>query len=72
MTRIQKVDSFGSFARYLVLVDGTQVGMLEKGADSKYAKQPWKAFDASNKMVGAFWKEQGGKEAAISAVLSVR
>jgi hypothetical protein len=62
-------------AVYLVFV-GTAadpIGMLEKYPNTRTDKHPWKAirgFGMGRKYIGAFYPEQGGKPAALAAVLA--
>jgi hypothetical protein len=49
-----------------------QLGFIEKMPQDRYTITPWKAFagiGAGNQYLGAFYAADGGKEAAVSAVL---
>ena len=61
-------DQSGIDITYLVM-DGEKVlGRITKGRGSQY---PWRSYGASkpNKMLGSFYPEEGGKKAAIEAVV---
>ncbi len=57
---------------YLVKVDGEIIGLLEKWKNTRTDKHPWKAFKghgAACTFLKAFYPEEGGKDAAILAVV---
>jgi hypothetical protein len=61
-TRMERVD-----------LDGHAVGFLEKFPDDRCTTNPWKAFRGigiNNRFAGAFYAEDGGIAAAISAVIA--
>lgn len=72
---LQLVSKTGSLSRYLVRDSrGVILGLLEKIANTKYDRHPWKAFSGVGSNVtylGAYYPEQGGKKAALSLVVSV-
>ncbi len=63
-------------ALYLVYRHGSKkiVGMLEKwGTTEKGCTHPWKAYKGvgnDHRFLGAFYAADGGKEAAIDAILN--
>lgn len=62
-------------AVYLVFVGAAvdPVGILEKYPNTRTDKHPWKAirgFGMGRKYIGAYYPEQGGKAAALAAVLA--
>jgi hypothetical protein len=47
------------------------IGMLEKYNNTRSETHPWKAwlgFGATRQYLGAFYAEEGGREAALSAI----
>jgi hypothetical protein len=57
----------------LVRVDGVLVGLLTKFRDTRTVKNPWKAYAAvghASKRIGSFYASDGGKLAALAAVLA--
>ena len=66
----------GSVAVYLVKRAGNVIGTLQKYADTRTDKHPWKAFDYNPKRpanvpaecLGMFYAADGGKQAAIAAI----
>jgi len=58
--------------QYLVKVDGNIIGLLEKWNNTKTEKHPWKAFKGHGKacsFLRSFYPNEGGKDAAIMAVV---
>jgi len=54
--------------------DGVFIGFVRKFTDTKTTKNPWQACGTwlpgkPNKFLGSFWPVDGGKEAAINAVI---
>lgn len=73
LEQIKPASAQGTAAVYLVrrAHSGAVVGMLEKFRDTRTDTHPWKAFAGygeGRKFIGPFYKEDGGKEAAIAAV----
>lgn len=62
----------GESALYLVKdQDGNVVGLLEKYPNTRTDRHPWKAFlgyGMTLKFLGAFYPEDGGRDAALGAV----
>lgn len=58
---------------YTVSIEGQIVGLLEKYHDVAGETHPWKAFSGCGmnvKFIGSFYQHEGGKSAAVQAVLS--
>ncbi len=69
---ITKVETKAGNTTYTVSINGRVVGLLTKYADTKTTTNPWKAYKgmgAAATMIGAFFKADGGKEAAVAAIL---
>jgi hypothetical protein len=52
---------------------GNVLGLLEKFPDTRSDKHPWKAYGgcgATAVFLGSFYPSEGGKEAALRAVLA--
>lgn len=73
------VSTIGGEKLYLVKSDATVIGFISKRPDTRDETHPWKAFAPSWKpgvgaivgeMLGAFYKRDGGKQAAIGALRS--
>lgn len=63
----------GSYSLYLIRVNGRAVGLLEKYPNTRTETHPWKAFlgvGLKADYQGAFYAEDGGKKAALDAILS--
>lgn len=58
-------------ARYVVKVDGVEVGLVEKYKTTRTEIHPWKAFAGigNTRFLKAFYAPDGGKAAAIRAVV---
>ena len=69
--QLTSLPTHSRLVRQLVTRNGTEIGLLEKYPSSRSERHPWKAFrgigDAC-KYVGAFYPEDGGKQAALAAV----
>ena len=73
---IEQVSKRGEFTLYLVKDDGVVKGFLRKGKDTKTEETPWQAFTAIvgqgtprlGKLIGSFFKKDGGKGAALKAL----
>lgn len=67
----------GSPARQLVTRDGVAIGLLEKFRNTASETHPWKAFfyvvppgpKVQIAYLGAFYRAEGGKRAAIQAII---
>jgi hypothetical protein len=78
VTKLEQGQRDRKVSTYLVTVDGRPVGLLEKWRDTRTTTNPWKAFllDGSaspprpNTMLGAFYAADGGREAALAAVVA--
>lgn len=60
-------------ARYIVAVDGKEIGHVEKYNNSRSEKHPWKAWLGVGENIGfsgSFFDVDGGKRAAIRALLN--
>jgi hypothetical protein len=58
--------------QYTVKVGDTIIGLLEKWKNTRTEKHPWKAFKGVGKactFLKSFYPEEGGKDAAILAVV---
>lgn len=58
---------------WVVEHNGREVGFIKRYANSKTYTHPWKAFRGigfSAKFLGSFYAKEGGKRAAIAAILS--
>ena len=73
-TRLERSATSERPALHIVMFDGREVGMLEKYRDIPQKEwHPWKAYAGIGAMaqsVGAFYDEDGGKAAAIQAVVT--
>jgi hypothetical protein len=72
---VTKLPSSGShLSRYLITNQhGLELGLVEKFRDDRTTINPWKAFlgiGAACRMIGAFYKEDGGYNAAVNAVIT--
>ena len=71
---LEKISSSPHLARFLVKDErGLPFGLIEKFKDDKFTTNPWKAFQGigmSCKYIGAFYREDGYKDAAIKAVVN--
>lgn len=64
-------------AQALVIRDGKAIGLLEKYRNTASETHPWKAFfysvppgpNVKTEYLGAFYAAQGGKRAAIQAII---
>lgn len=73
--KITKLPSSGSYiTRHLITNrHGLPLGFVEKFRDDRCTVNPWKAFvgiGADCKMIAVFYKEDGGKAAAVNAVIN--
>lgn len=60
---------------YAVVLDGREIGIITKYRDDRRTSNPWKAYRGigfASQMIGAFYTLDGGKLAAISAVVQER
>jgi len=63
-------DQSGIDITHIVMDGETVLGKITKGRGSKY---PWRAYAVDNpNMLGSFYPEEGGKQAAIDAVVRHR
>lgn len=67
------------FAEYLVRADGVVIGLVTKFHDDRWTTHPWKALGlvprgapitTPNPFLGNFFKADGGKQAAVAAVVA--
>lgn len=69
-------DGGGSPAVYLVKdTYGAVIGMLEKYHNTRTETHPWKAFHSfgmQRSFLGAYYTDEGGKSAAIKAIVDAR
>jgi len=74
--KVTKLPSFhgSALSRYVVSTPGgLEIGLIEKFKDDRSTINPWKAYSgigATCKYIGCFYKEEGGREAAINAVVN--
>jgi len=65
----------GQQAGLWLVMDGERiVGQLEKYNNTRTETHPWKAFSGTGfarKFIGAFYAEDGGKEAALEVILAI-
>lgn len=77
MITIENIKGQNNPSRHLVRRDGVAIGLLERYRNTSTDTHPWKAFfyivppgpKVQTEYLGAFYQPQGGKRAAIQAIL---
>lgn len=77
MITIENIKGKSNPSRHLVRRDGCPIGLLEKFRNTSMDTHPWKAFFYSSlppaaitEYLGAFYRWQGGKRAAIQSIIT--
>lgn len=71
-THLVPIETRSRTRMYRVDRGTVQLGFIEKMPGDRFTITPWKAFagiGAGNRYLGAFYEKDGGKQAAVSAVL---
>jgi hypothetical protein len=74
MTRLTKIKITNACSSFLVTVDGQAAGLVQKFWNTPTEEHPWKAFSGvglASQYVGAFYPSDGGKSAAVRAVVAL-